>query len=165
MPRSSTATKRSSSERRNGPGQRTGGQGGRPTRAATAGKSTAGKSASKAGAKSTRSAAKGATAKGGAAKGARGAGKSAGKSAGKAAAKALRVGTFNQPSPGISRIDQPERRTHGYFVRVGYKKTDAGWRPSATAFFGDISHGGRKSAWQAAEEWLTKTRRSLARAK
>ena len=83
----------------------------------------------------------------------------------KASAKATRAGSFAAPSPGISRIDQPDRRTHGYFVRVGYKKTDAGWRPSATAFFGDISNGGRRQAWQAAEEWLAKTRRSLARSK
>ena len=43
-------------------------------------------------------------------------------------------------TPGISRIDQPTTRTHGYFVRVGYRKTTKGWRPKASAFFGDASH-------------------------
>jgi hypothetical protein len=114
-----------------------------PRRASGAGRKTAGKSA-----------AKGAAKKGAAKGGAR-----------KTAAKAARAGSFATPSAGISRIDQPDRRTHGYFVRVGYKKTDAGWRPTATAFFGDISHGGRRSAWQAAEEWLAKTRRQVARQK
>ena len=74
-----------------------------------------------------------------------------------AAAKA----TLQRPSSGISRIDQPSRRTHGYFVRLDYRKTSAGYRPRLTAFFGDASHGGRKAAWQAAESWLAKQRRSL----
>ena len=65
------------------------------------------------------------------------------------------------PSPGISRIDQESRRTHGYFVRVGYKMTDAGSRPTASAYFGDASHGGKKKAWEAAEAWLKKTRRGM----
>lgn len=65
------------------------------------------------------------------------------------------------PSSGISRIDQESRRTHGYFVRLGYKMTDGGSRPSASAYFGDASHGSRKKAWEAAEAWLKKTRRSL----
>lgn len=65
------------------------------------------------------------------------------------------------PSPGISRIDQESRRTHGYFVRVGYKMTDAGSRPTASAYFGDASHGGKKKAWEAAEAWLKKARRSM----
>lgn len=68
----------------------------------------------------------------------------------------------SKPSSGISRIDQPERRTHGYFVRVGYRRTSKGYRPSHTSFFGDATHGGKKQAWEAAEAWLKKTRRSLA---
>ncbi len=52
--------------------------------------------------------------------------------------------------PGISRIDQTTTRTHGYFVRVGYRKTTKGWRPKASAFFGDASHGGKGSALRAA---------------
>ena len=65
----------------------------------------------------------------------------------------------SNPSPGISRIDQESRRTHGYFVRVGYKMTDGGSRPTASAYFGDASHGGRKKAWEAAEAWLKKNRK------
>ena len=65
------------------------------------------------------------------------------------------------PSSGISRIDQESRRTHGYFVRLGYKMTDGGSRPTASAYFGDASHGGRKKAWEAAEAWLKKARRSV----
>lgn len=65
------------------------------------------------------------------------------------------------PSSGISRIDQESRRTHGYFVRLGYKMTDGGSRPSASAYFGDASHGSRKKAWEAAEAWLKKARRSM----
>jgi hypothetical protein len=57
-------------------------------------------------------------------------------------------------TPGISRIDQATTRTHGYFVRVGYRKTTKG------AFFGDASHGGKASALRAAERWLKQTRRA-----
>jgi hypothetical protein len=71
------------------------------------------------------------------------------------------VASPGRPSAGISRIDQPSRRTHGYFVRVGYRMTSNGSRPSASAYFGDASHGSRKKAWQAAEAWLKKTRKSL----
>lgn len=63
--------------------------------------------------------------------------------------------------PGISRIDHDGSRTHGYFVRVGYRKTARGWRPRASAFFGDASHGGKPSALKAAERWLKKTRKEL----
>lgn len=73
------------------------------------------------------------------------------------------VASPNNPSPGISRIDQPSRRTHGYFVRVGYRMTDVGSRPTSSAYFGDASHGGRRKAWEAAEAWLKKARRSSAR--
>jgi hypothetical protein len=62
-------------------------------------------------------------------------------------------------TPGISRIDQPTTRTHGYFVRVGYRKTTKGWRPKASAFFGDASHGGKSSALRAAEKWLKSNKR------
>lgn len=67
--------------------------------------------------------------------------------------------------PGISRIDQETRRTHGYFVRVGYRKTAKGWRPKASAFFGDVSHGGKAAALRAAELWLKKTRRTMPKPK
>ena len=63
--------------------------------------------------------------------------------------------TSNRSLPaGISRIDQETSRTHGYFVRVGYRKTTKGWRPKASAFFGDAGHGGKGSALRAAEKWL-----------
>jgi hypothetical protein len=58
-------------------------------------------------------------------------------------------------TPGISRIDQPSTRTHGYFVRVGYHRTKEGaWRPKHRAFFGDASHNGKPKALKAAEKWL-----------
>jgi len=82
------------------------------------------------------------------------------KSAGKRSSRGG-VASPGRPSAGISRIDQPSRRTHGYFVRVGYRMTSNGSRPSASAYFGDASHGSRKKAWEAAEAWLKKTRRSL----
>ncbi len=55
--------------------------------------------------------------------------------------------------PGISRIDQAATRTHGYFVRLGYRKTTKGWRPKLSAFFGDVSHGGQSKALRAARAW------------
>jgi hypothetical protein len=66
---------------------------------------------------------------------------------------------------GISRIDQPTSRTHGYFVRVGYRKTTKGWRPKASAFFGDASHGGKASALKAAEKWLKSNKKSAGTAR
>lgn len=57
--------------------------------------------------------------------------------------------------PGVSRIDQESTRTHGYFVRVGYRRTKEGaWRPKHRAFFGDASHGGKEKAFKAAVKWL-----------
>lgn len=62
--------------------------------------------------------------------------------------------TPQRPSAGISRVDQPERRTHGYVVRLDYRRTKSGsYRPRLVSFFGDASHGGRKGAWEAAEKW------------
>lgn len=81
------------------------------------------------------------------------------------AAKKAAAPTLNRPSPGISRIDQPSRRTHGYFVRLDYRKTSDGYRPRLTAYFGDASHGGRKAAWQAAESWVATQRRKAKRSK
>ena len=82
------------------------------------------------------------------------------KSAAKRGGKSGGVSSPAKPSAGISRIDQPSRRTHGYFVRVGYRMTSSGSRPSASAYFGDASHGSRRKAWEAAEAWLKKARRS-----
>ena len=63
------------------------------------------------------------------------------------------------PSPGITRVDQESTRTHGWVGRVGYRRTDAGWRPQFTAFFGDRSHGSSADALKAAEKWLRATKR------
>jgi hypothetical protein len=46
-------------------------------------------------------------------------------------------------------------------VRVGYRMTSSGSRPSSSAYFGDASHGSRRKAWEAAEAWLKKARRAL----
>lgn len=63
------------------------------------------------------------------------------------------------PSPGITRVDQESTRTHGWVGRVGYRRTDAGWRPQFTSFFGDRSHGSSAEALKAAEKWLRATKR------
>jgi hypothetical protein len=63
-----------------------------------------------------------------------------------------------KPLPGISRVDQEGTRTHGYAARVGYEKTDTGWRPRHTRFFGDRTHGNPTKALKAAEEWVTARR-------
>ncbi|MDQ6829241.1 MAG: hypothetical protein M3081_10290 [Gemmatimonadota bacterium] len=56
---------------------------------------------------------------------------------------------------GISRIDQDTTRTHGFFVRLGYARTTKGaWKPKHQAFFGDASHGGKRGALKAAEQFL-----------
>jgi hypothetical protein len=49
-------------------------------------------------------------------------------------------------TPGISRIDQPSHRTHGFFVRVHFRgKTHS-------AFFADKKFGGKKAALTAAKK-------------
>ena len=87
--------------------------------------------------------------------------KSAKKTAKKPARKAAKKARRSSAStvPGVSRIDQESTRTHGYFVRVGYHRTDDGWRPKHRAFFGDASHGGKEKAFKAAVKWL-KTKRA-----
>ena len=65
------------------------------------------------------------------------------------------------PSPGISRIDQESTRTHGFVGRVGYRRTDSGWRPQFTAFFGDRSHGGANESLKAAEKWLRAIKKQI----
>ena len=67
--------------------------------------------------------------------------------------------TVNRPSAGISRIDQPTRRTHGYVVRLDYRNTAGGYRPRVSAFFADKSFGGRHAAWKAAEAFMRIERR------
>ena len=49
---------------------------------------------------------------------------------------------------GISRIDQPEKRTHGFFVRLQRRGI------SHNAFFADQSHGGKRRALRAAQQYF-----------
>ena len=57
--------------------------------------------------------------------------------------------------PGISRIDQPSTRTHGWFVRAGfYTRPDGASAPRHRKFFGDVSYGGKRRALKAATEYL-----------
>jgi hypothetical protein len=56
---------------------------------------------------------------------------------------------------GISRIDQPSTRTHGWFVRAGfYRRHDGTYVPRHSKFFGDFSYGGKRRALQAAKQYL-----------
>lgn len=58
---------------------------------------------------------------------------------------------------GISRIDQPSTRTHGWFVRAGfYRRPDGSYAPRHRRFFGDVSHGGKRRALRAAQAYLAK---------
>lgn len=62
-------------------------------------------------------------------------------------------------TPGICRIDQPARRTHGYFVRVQRRGK------IHSAFFSDIKHGGRAQALAAAQQHYRKLLAKLGLAK
>lgn len=53
-------------------------------------------------------------------------------------------------TPGICRIDQPSHRTHGFFVRVHYRKK------IHSGFFADKKHGGRAPAFAAAQKFRKK---------
>ena len=56
---------------------------------------------------------------------------------------------------GISRIDQPSTRTHGWFVRVGYHvRRDGTYGPRHTRFFGDVTYGGKRRSLKAAEAYV-----------
>jgi hypothetical protein len=56
---------------------------------------------------------------------------------------------------GISRIDQPSTRTHGWFVRAGFsKRPDGSYAPRHRKFFGDAGYGGKRRALRAAQEYL-----------
>lgn len=58
---------------------------------------------------------------------------------------------------GISRIDQPSTRTHGWFVRAGfYERADGTYGPRHRKFFGDAGHGGKRRALRAAQAYLAK---------
>lgn len=58
-------------------------------------------------------------------------------------------------TPGICRIDQPEKYNHGFFVRLARRgKTHS-------AFFADKKHGGREPALAAAQAHYAKLRKKL----
>jgi hypothetical protein len=60
----------------------------------------------------------------------------------------------NPTMRGITRIDQASTRTHGYFARLGWHyRADDSYGPKHTAFFGDLSHGGKRGALRAAQAW------------
>ncbi len=64
---------------------------------------------------------------------------------------------MNKPSstPGICRIDQPAKRTRGFFVRMQRKGK------IHSAFFPDLAHGGRKAALVAAQQHYQKMQLKL----
>ena len=67
---------------------------------------------------------------------------------------------------GICRIDQPSTRTHGFFVRIDwYRHRDGTYGPRHRAFFGDVSHGGKRGALRAAEAWVAKLIRAAKKGK
>ena len=62
---------------------------------------------------------------------------------------------------GISRIDQPSTRTHGWFVRSGfYERKDGTYAPRISKYFGDYTHGGKQKALKAAQTYLSKVTKS-----
>ena len=74
---------------------------------------------------------------------------------------------------GISRIDQPSTRTHGWFVRAQFRNRPDGTNaPRHQKFFGDYTYGGKQAALRAAKEYLalvqrprsTRVRRRMLRA-
>ena len=58
--------------------------------------------------------------------------------------------TAHRRTPGISRIDQPEKRTRGFFVRLSREGR------IYNAFFADKTHGGKRRALQAAQQHYQK---------
>jgi hypothetical protein len=58
-------------------------------------------------------------------------------------------------TPGISRIDQPSRRTHGFFVRVS-------WQGQIfSGFFADKKYGGCEQALATAQKFYLTLRKKL----
>jgi hypothetical protein len=56
---------------------------------------------------------------------------------------------------GITRIDQPSTRTHGWFARVRYhERRDGTYGPRHQKFFGDATYGGKRKALQAARIYV-----------
>lgn len=67
------------------------------------------------------------------------------------------MGAHKKRLPGISRIDQLEKRTHGFFVRLTRKGK------IYNAFFADKSYGGKSKALQAAQKHYRKLLREHGR--
>ena len=60
---------------------------------------------------------------------------------------------------GISRIDQPSTRTHGWVVRMHYHgRRDGSYGPRHQKFFGDATYGGKRKALRAAQAYLAAVR-------
>jgi hypothetical protein len=56
---------------------------------------------------------------------------------------------------GISRIDQPERNTHGWYVRVHFNNT------KRVKFFSDKTHGGKEEALEQAVLYRNQAEKEL----
>jgi hypothetical protein len=56
----------------------------------------------------------------------------------------------NKKTPGVSRIDQPEKHNHGYYVRLNRGKH------RISKFFTDRVHGGKAKALKAATAFYAK---------
>lgn len=55
---------------------------------------------------------------------------------------------------GISRIEQPDNGTVGWFVRIGFQTSEDGkYQPRRTKYFGDATYGGPLRSLRAAREW------------
>ena len=66
---------------------------------------------------------------------------------------------------GISRIDQPSTRTHGWFVRAGFhRRRDGSYGPRHQKFFGDATYGGKRKALHAAQDYVNLVARATRRA-
>lgn len=66
---------------------------------------------------------------------------------------------------GISRIDQPSTRTHGWFVRADFhRRRDGSYGPRHQKFFGDATYGGKRKALQAAQDYVNLVARATRRA-
>ena len=82
--------------------------------------------------------------------------------------KKSRKGKRSVRRPGISRIDQPSTRTHGWFARAGfYTRPDGTSVPRHRKFFGDVTYGGKRRALKAAKEYVaivTRVRKHRGRA-
>jgi hypothetical protein len=63
----------------------------------------------------------------------------------------------HRPNAGVSRINQPEKRTYGFFVRLTRNGR------IHNAFFADKSHGGKRKALEAARKHYQRLLRKYGR--